>query len=134
MKDLLILIPKKGKSAEVKVNYKGRDLLKFKADRINFLVYKKDTNEVFMFNKFTGSQIRNYYDKEKSWTYKPGSFKKTFKTKGTIVVKELDLLMKNLEERDLISLAFLDRMDNDFKKVFPEIVEAAVLEHKKRFN
>ena len=97
-------------------------------------VINNKTREVFSFNKFTGSRIRNYRDPNKPLAFVPEKFKKETK-QGRRMLDEMDMLMKNLVPKDIISLAFFDKTDKcEFRDDFPEIVNAAVEEHKTRFH
>lgn len=125
----------KGKSnAEVKRKIKDKEVIKFRCDRINILIIN-DKREVFMFNKFTGTRIKNYRAEGNPLAFVPERYKKESR-QGRKMMDEMDALMKNLQPKDLIALAFFDRMERipDIKKDFPEIIEAAVTEHKTRFR
>lgn len=135
MQDLRVYEVTKGKSfAQAKRKRKDKELIRFRCERINILIFNEDTREFFCFNKFTGSRIPNYRADGKPLVFRPEKYKKETKT-GRKVVDEINSIMKDLTEKDLIALAFFDKMDRvpDIKKDFPQVIEAAVQEHKKRF-
>ena len=112
----------KGKSRlEVKYKRKGRDVIPFRMERQNFIVHLIGKNEFYAFNRFSGSRLRNYYHPEKPYEYRPD-------------IKETGLLFRGLVEKDIISLAFLNKNKSDFADDFPEIMKASVDEHKRRFR
>lgn len=134
MQDLRVYEVIKNKSfAEVKRKIRGTDTLKFRCERLNILVINEKTREVYCFNKFTGCRIPNYRAEDKPLAFVPEKFKKETKT-GRKMLDEMDLLKKNLVPKDIIGLAFFNRIENNLKEDFPEVVQAAVTEHKRRFH
>lgn len=135
MQDLRVYEVTKGKSfAQAKRKRKDKEIIRFRCDRINILIFNEKTREFFCFNKFTGSRIPNYRIEGNPLAFVPEKYKKETKS-GRKVLDEINSIMKDLTEKDLIALAFFDRMDRvpDIKKDFPQVIEAATKEHKKRF-
>ena len=114
-------VSRSSSNAEVSYTVKGRNIMPFKTDRTNVIIYLENKNEFRLFNRFSGRRVRNYHSPAKSYSFKPNS-------------KEKALLMRHLSIKDVSSLAFLDGDKSELEQDFPDIIEDSIKQHKIQFS